>query len=59
MPEDPVIREHLGDIYYAKGETEKAVYQWELSLRFDASNTAIEDKIKRAKEEIKQATGKR
>jgi tetratricopeptide (TPR) repeat protein len=52
LPDDPVVREHLGDIYYATGDIYEAVNQWELSLQLNASNSELKEKVKRAKEEI-------
>jgi tetratricopeptide (TPR) repeat protein len=34
-PFDPEIRDHLGDLYFAQGETEKAIMEWKSALQLN------------------------
>ncbi len=43
--DDPVISDHLGDIYFELGQPDKAKEMWRKSLDFDANNTNIKIKI--------------
>ena len=43
--DDPVISDHLGDIYFKLGLPDKAKEMWMNSLDFDANNTNIKFKI--------------
>ena len=43
--DDPVISDHLGDIYFELGQPDKAKEMWMKSLDFDANNTNIKIKI--------------
>lgn len=54
--EDPVIYEHLGDVYLAKKDPVNAVQFYKLSLAKDkqASNKELVSKIKRVEKEISQ-----
>ena len=40
-----VLHEHLGDIYSRLDDRERALEQWNIALRLDASNTALREKI--------------
>ena len=35
MPNDPVVTDHLGDIYWAVGRKREAEYQWHRALSFE------------------------
>jgi predicted negative regulator of RcsB-dependent stress response len=35
MPVDPVINDHLGDVYWAVGRKREAEFQWRRALSFD------------------------
>jgi len=43
---DPVIYDHLGDVYFKLGEIEKANASWEDSLKLDSQQPKVKDKIK-------------
>jgi hypothetical protein len=50
MPVDPVINDHLGDVYWAVGRAREAEFQWHRALSFiDPSETteADPDRIRR------------
>ena len=50
LPDDAVVREHMGDIYSALGEHDKAIAEWRISFKLDKTNPALEGKIREAKE---------
>jgi Tfp pilus assembly protein PilF len=45
MGSDPIIHEHLGDIYNALGETKKARREWEEALKLDPENENLKNKL--------------
>ena len=45
--EDPVILEHLGDVYYALGRKEDAMKEWQKSLTLKADNASLIQKIQK------------
>lgn len=45
LSKDPVIYEHLGDIYYELGMKEEARDQWEKSLQLDPKNETLKKKV--------------
>jgi len=54
-PEDPVIFEHIGDVYQAMGNLTEAVRSWEKSLTLD-KNPKVEEKLNTAKKKGTTAT---
>jgi|GEM_PF-821681 len=46
LQEDPVIYEHLGDVYYKKREWKKAKEAWGESLRLNPENKILLEKMK-------------
>jgi tetratricopeptide (TPR) repeat protein len=48
--EDPVVSEHLGDVYKAKNDVENAARYWKLALEKDPTNTELQAKIEQLKE---------
>jgi tetratricopeptide (TPR) repeat protein len=46
--EDPVMREHYGDIYLKLSKKDKAREQWLRSLELDPKNEKLKDKFKAA-----------
>lgn len=42
-----VLYEHLGDVYSHMNDPERAVEQWNIALKLDASNEALKEKISR------------
>ncbi|MDD4013694.1 MAG: hypothetical protein PHW14_05845, partial [Candidatus Omnitrophica bacterium] len=47
MPDDPVVREHLGDAYFANGDLGAALSEWETSLYMAPDNEDLILKIER------------
>jgi predicted negative regulator of RcsB-dependent stress response len=50
LPVDPVVNDHLGDVYWAVGRTREAEFQWHRALSFIGlgdSNDAEPDRIRR------------
>ncbi len=47
--EDPVVFEHLGDVYYKKNQFKEAEEAWKNSLRLDPQNKTVQDKLKKLK----------
>lgn len=45
-PEDPVVLEHLGDVFHAQGKRREALASWERALELDAANTQLAEKIR-------------
>jgi len=43
--EDPVILDHLGDVYFELGQQEKAREMWKNSLRLDSKNNSVKKKL--------------
>lgn len=46
---DPIIHQHLGDIYEALGQTEKAKEAWEQALQLDQDNEKLRERLQRSK----------
>ena len=42
---DPVIRDHLGDVYLKTGEKEKARAIWQESLKLDPNQSKVKEKL--------------
>jgi tetratricopeptide (TPR) repeat protein len=42
-----VVYEHLGDIYYAMNDLERALEQWKIALKLDENNAPLRAKISR------------
>jgi len=51
MPIDPIVNDHLGDVYWSVGRYLEAEFQWKRALSFvdhgDASQEADPDRIRR------------
>jgi len=47
LDNDPVIFDHLGDAFKAKGDTDEARIWWQKALEVDPDNTAIREKMNR------------
>lgn len=45
MPADAVITEHIGDVYHAMGNKQKALQYWKQSYIIDSNRTSVEQKI--------------
>lgn len=54
-PEDPIVDEHLGDVYAAKGDIPKAVETWKKALSLDQTNKALAEKIGKAQQTVTAA----
>jgi tetratricopeptide (TPR) repeat protein len=46
---DPDVLEHLGDIYYKMGDTEKAILNWQNALKLGKGSEFLEQKVKERK----------
>ncbi|MBI4534838.1 MAG: tetratricopeptide repeat protein [Ignavibacteriae bacterium] len=44
---NPILHEHLGDIYDMMNESERAVEHWSIALKLDENNTVLREKISR------------
>ena len=51
MPVDPVVNDHLGDVYWAVGRAREAEFQWKRALSFidpeDTDGEADPERIRR------------
>jgi tetratricopeptide (TPR) repeat protein len=47
--DDPIIREHLGDVYYKKGDLEKAREHWEASRSLDSTREEVKKRLEKLK----------
>lgn len=47
--DDPIIHEHLGDIYNALGEIKKAKNEWKEALKLDPDNAKLKEKLQNVK----------
>ena len=45
--DDAIVREHLGDVYYKKGNIAEARKQWEISLSLDSTRKEVKEKLER------------
>jgi hypothetical protein len=41
-PVDPIINDHLGDVYWAVGRKREAQFQWERALSFEPDFTEVD-----------------
>ena len=53
-PDDPVIAEHLGDVYAQSNLPEKALRMYELALKLDPKKSELKEKIKKLQKEKKR-----
>jgi tetratricopeptide (TPR) repeat protein len=53
-PDDPVIAEHLGDVYARSNLPEKAIRMYELAIKLDPKKTELREKIKKLQKEKKR-----
>lgn len=44
---NPVLYEHLGDIYFKMNDKDKAVEEWSRALKLDKDNSTLRDKVAR------------
>jgi tetratricopeptide (TPR) repeat protein len=56
---DPVIADHLGDVYAAMGKTEKAIEAWLLCLSLEPDNPRIIEKLTATGQDIDKAASTR
>jgi predicted negative regulator of RcsB-dependent stress response len=54
VPDDPVIVEHLGDIYFELKMFRAAQEAWEQSLQQQPENEVVESKLKKVKGLLEQ-----
>jgi tetratricopeptide (TPR) repeat protein len=45
--ESAIVYEHLGDIFLAQGNVEKAIHNWKKALEFDSSRNEVKEKLKK------------
>jgi len=50
MPNDPVILEHVGDVFLSTGMADSAMYYWKKALDRDPGNKIVLMKIIKAME---------
>ena len=43
MPIDPIVNDHLGDVYWAVGRLREAEFQWHRALSFITDDTDLSD----------------
>ncbi|MGV8950065.1 MAG: tetratricopeptide repeat protein [Cypionkella sp.] len=59
-PVDPVVTDHLGDVYWSVGRTREAEYQWRRALSFnpaEADATRIRQKLDQGLDAVRAAEG--
>ncbi|MEN9061672.1 tetratricopeptide repeat protein [Ponticoccus litoralis] len=53
MPIDPIVNDHLGDVYWAVGRQREAEFMWKRALSFaDMSDSAEEADVDRIRRKI-------
>lgn len=60
MAVDPVVTDHLGDVYWAVGRTREAEYQWRRALSYEpteADATRIRLKLEKGLDAVREAEG--
>ncbi|MCZ6875241.1 MAG: tetratricopeptide repeat protein, partial [bacterium] len=55
VPDDPVIQEHLGDVYMRLRRLRKARQAWEKSLSLKPRNIAVEEKLRKIQALMEEA----
>ena len=50
--DDPIIREHLGDVYYKQGNLLEAKEQWKVSISLDSAREEVRKKLEDLKIEL-------
>jgi Flp pilus assembly protein TadD len=53
-PDDPVIAEHLGDVYAKSNLVDKALRMYELALKLDPKKADLKEKIKKLQNKKKR-----
>lgn len=59
-PVDPVVTDHLGDVYWANGRTREADYQWRRALSYNPNEKdaeRIRQKIEKGLDAVREAEG--
>jgi len=54
---DPVVYEHLGDVYRERGQTEEAARWWERALQLDAGAAGVREKLRAVRPEGSSPAG--
>ena len=60
MPVDPVVTDHLGDVYWMAGRTREAEYQWRRALSYkpiEKDATRIQQKLEQGLDAVLTAEG--
>jgi len=51
--DDPVLHEHLGDVYYAMGLKEQAAEAWKRALQFHEKEEGLKERVERKLSSLK------
>jgi uncharacterized protein HemY len=54
VPDDPIIVEHLGDIYFDLKMFREAQEAWERSLQLQPESQGVDGKLKKVKSRLEQ-----
>jgi tetratricopeptide (TPR) repeat protein len=54
LPNDPVITEHIGDVYLALNKIDEAISWWKQSYLLDTENKAVAGKLRKYGQDIKK-----
>jgi putative PEP-CTERM system TPR-repeat lipoprotein len=54
LGDDPTVREHLADVYWANSMHKEAIAAWELSLALNPDSKALTEKLEKARREIRK-----
>ena len=55
LPDDPVILDHLGDVYFDLKRWKAARRAWRRSLKIDSKNKKVRAKFERVQKELQRA----
>ena len=55
VPDDPVIQEHLGDVYFHLRRLQEARQAWEKSLTLKPDNAAVKEKLREIQTLLEEA----
>ena len=59
MPVDPVVNDHLGDVYWAVGRKREAEFQWRRALSFDPEEKEADPHPPQARGRARRGAGRR
>jgi tetratricopeptide (TPR) repeat protein len=55
LPKDPIVLDHLGDIYFDLKRLDDAARAWEKSLKIDPKNESVRKKLAQVRKETRGA----